>query len=261
MDQLIFLGSGGARVVVFHQVRASGGIWMALAGVNLIIDPGPGSLVRICSSRHKLNPQKLDAVLLSHRHLDHSADVNVLIEAMTESGLKRRGWLFAPQDALEGDPVVFRYLRGFLDEVVLLRAGGRYRIRELEFSSPVRHLHRGETYGFLFAIKGFRIAYIADTKYFPELAEHYKADLVIFNVVRLEPSELDHLSVPDVKQLLLDIRPRIGIITHFGMGLIRAHPWEIAERLSQETGVKVVAARDGMRLSLDELYGPGSAAI
>ena len=27
---------------------------------------------------------KLDAIILTHRHLDHAADVNVMIEAMTE---------------------------------------------------------------------------------------------------------------------------------------------------------------------------------
>jgi len=33
----------------------------------------------------------------------------------------------------------------------------------------------------------------------------------------------------------------------------RAKPWEIAQRLSQETGVKVIAARDGMRFDLSQL--------
>jgi hypothetical protein len=35
------------------------------------------------------------------------------------------------------------------------------------------------------------------------------------------------------------------------MTMLRARPWEIAERLSKKLGVKVVAARDGMELDLE----------
>ena len=36
------------------------------------------------------------------------------------------------------------------------------------------------------------------------------------------------------------------------MTIIKAKPWEIAENLSQKTGVKVIAAGDGMEIDLDE---------
>ncbi len=255
MDRIVFLGSGGARIVVFKQIRASGGIWFTLSNKNLLVDPGPGSLVRITKSRHKLDPSKIDAILLSHRHLDHSADVNVIIEAMTEGGFKRRGKLYLPKDAIEGDdPVVLKYLRGFLDEIVILEEGGRYSLNGLEFSTPIRHKHRGETYGFLFKTPKIKIAYIADTQYFEELSKVYKADIVIFNVIRLKPSNLDHLSIPDVKRLILEIKPRLAILNHFGMTIIKAKPWKLAEELTAQTEIRVVAASDGMELKLEELY-------
>jgi hypothetical protein len=37
------------------------------------------------------------------------------------------------------------------------------------------------------------------------------------------------------------------------MRMLQAKPWEMAERVSQETGLKVIAARDGMTLGLDDL--------
>jgi hypothetical protein len=37
------------------------------------------------------------------------------------------------------------------------------------------------------------------------------------------------------------------------MTMWRAKPWEIAQRLSEETGVKVIAARDGMKFDLAQL--------
>jgi ribonuclease BN (tRNA processing enzyme) len=203
------------------------------------------------ATKRKLDPTKLSAVLLSHRHLDHSGDVNAMIEAMTLGGLEPRGTLFAPHDALEDDPVVLRYLRRYLASVVELHEGGEYSVGTISFRTPLRHQHHHtETYGFVFQTATASLAYIPDTRYFPELAQAYRADYLIVNVVLLEPRDLDHLSIPEVAGLVTAIQPRRAVITHFGMTVWRAHPWEVAARLTQETGVEVVAARDGMRLEL-----------
>jgi ribonuclease BN (tRNA processing enzyme) len=280
-DRIVILGSGGARIVVAKQLRASGGIWFSLGGTRFLLDPGPGALVKMTGSRHRLDPTKLDGILLSHRHLDHSGDVNNMIEAMTMGGTEPRGTLFAPSDALEGDdPVVLRYVREFLTEIVTLEEGGKYRLGSVDFTCPVRHQHRGEVYGFRFAVggrgsgvggqetasaslaskvqspespsAGLTLSYIADTRYFPELAEHYRADVVIMNVVRLLPSDLDHLNVPDAEELVKAIRPKLAVLSHFGMKMIAARPWIIAREMSERTGCKVVAASDGMLIDLEE---------
>jgi hypothetical protein len=99
---------------------------------------------------YRLDPTKLSGILLSHRHLDHSGDVNNMIEAMTMGGTEPRGVLFAPSDALVGDdPVVLKYVRPFLERVVTLEEGGLYQLGDVRFTCPVRHQHRGEVYGFL----------------------------------------------------------------------------------------------------------------
>src|SRR4030042_2661530 len=149
---LKFIGTAGARFVVMKQLRASGGLWMSVEKTNLSIDPGPGALVRCLSSKPKLDPSALDAILLTHKHLDHSGDVNVMIEAMTDGGFKKRGVLFAPEDALEDDPVVLRYLRDSLERIEILRENSEYRIGEIQFSTAKRHQHRVETYGLNFRI-------------------------------------------------------------------------------------------------------------
>ena len=82
MSSLLFLGTAGGRVLVFRQLRASGGLWLESNGTNILIDPGPGSLIR-CLEQN-LNPQTLDAIILTHKHLDHTADINVIIEACIE---------------------------------------------------------------------------------------------------------------------------------------------------------------------------------
>jgi len=248
---IIFLGSGGARIVVFKQIRASGGIWLSLDGVNLLVDPGPGSLVRITSSKHKLNPTELDAILLSHRHLDHSGDVNILIEAITTGGTVKRGELFCPEDALFGeDPVVFKYLRSYLNKITIIKEKGEYEVNGLKFSCPIRHKHRGETFGFKFLTKNQIISYIADTQFFSDLIPAYQGDILILNVVRDKPSDLDHLSLSDAKSLILGIKPKVCFLTHFGMTVLKRKPWVLAEEMSQETGIKVIAASDGLKYEI-----------
>ena len=93
---VLFLGSGGARFVVARQLRASGGMWMRFGETQIHVDPGPGALVRALTHVPPCNPRELDAIVLSHKHLDHSGDVNAMVEAMTSGGFRPRGTLLAP---------------------------------------------------------------------------------------------------------------------------------------------------------------------
>ena len=251
-DTITFLGTAGARFVVTKQLLASGGLWLSLGGSEILVDPGPGCIVQ--STKRKLRAEKLSAIILSHRHLDHSADTNIMVEAMTQGGWKQRGWLFAPADALGSEPVVFSYLRNYLDGIEVLQEGKSYQIGNISFTTPIRHIHPVETYGMIFTTAEHTFSYIADSRYFDGLCQSYRGELLIINVVFLEPKpSVDHLSLPDAKHIITELKPKVAILTHFGMGMWRAKPWEIALRLSQETGVRVLAARDGMKFELSQL--------
>ena len=251
-DSITFLGTAGARFMVAKQLAASGGLWLNLGGTEILVDPGPGSIVQ--STKRKLRGDKLSAIILSHRHLDHSADVNIMIEAMTQGGFNKNGWLFAPSDALETEPVIYSYLKSYLEGIEILEEGKSYSVGDVSFSTPVRHIHPVETYGILFKTAEHTFAYIADTRYFDGLCRSYAGELLIINVVLLEARQsIDHLSIPDVERIISELKPRVAILTHFGMHVWREKPWEIARRLSQQTGVKVLAARDGMKFNLSQL--------
>ncbi|HUT33971.1 MAG TPA: MBL fold metallo-hydrolase [Planctomycetota bacterium] len=265
-DFIKFLGTAGARFVMITQRRSSAGVLYSLGGFRLLVDPGPGCLVRCHASRPKINPATLDAIFLTHGHLDHAGDVNVMIEAMTDGGHKQRGTLFAPAEALDGDPIVLRYVRGYLGRVEVLGAGGSWELAPgTTLCTPVRHLHSGETYGLRIDTAGLRICHVADTFYFPELVAHYApCDVLIVHMVLYQVDEerkkrILHLDVADATRLIGEVRPRVAVITHFGMNVLQAKPWELAEKMSEETGVRVVAARDGMTLDLEALETQGAA--
>lgn len=251
-----FLGTAGARIVVSKQLRASGGMWYSLQGFNVLVDPGPGCLVRCISSRPKMDPMKLDAIILTHRHLDHAADVNVMIEAMTEGGFKKRGILYTPEDALNEDPMVFNYVRSYISQIKIIKEGGRYQLSDtVSFETPIKHHHPSETYGINFFTSHGTISLIVDTRYFPELLKHYHGEVLIINVVRYTVDKdmkgsLYHLSIRDVKEIVTNLKPKVTILNHFGMTMIKAQPRIVAEQLSNETGLKIIAAGDGMKFNL-----------
>jgi len=251
-DVITFLGTAGARFVVTRQFLASGGAWLSLGNTQILLDPGPGSLVQ--AAKRKLDPSKLEAIILSHKHLDHSGDINIMIEAMTDGGRKKRGTVFTPADTLNQEPVILSYLRSYPERVEILTEGGSYKLANISFETPIRHKHPVETYGFIFRTPRHTFSWITDTKYFDELPSYYVGELVIINVVRLTPgAPIDHLSLPEAKGIIEEIKPKTAILTHFGMTMWRAKPWELAQKLTMETGITVIAARDGMRFDLAQL--------
>jgi len=170
-----FLGTAGARFVVARQIRASGGIFLEEGKTRIIIDPGPGSIVRMARSRPKIDPEKLSAIILTHLHIDHSNDVNIVADAMTAGGFKKRGTLFAPEDALYSeDRVVFRHTLDILESVVTLEEKKQYRAGDITFETSRRHDHDVETYGIKFHLHGEKLGLISDTYPFPGIEVRVK---------------------------------------------------------------------------------------
>lgn len=245
-----FLGTAGARYVVARQLRYSAGTWIELVGTRLLLDPGPGTLLRCRRSRPPLNPEELDGIILTHKHLDHSTDVNIMLEVMANLGHgKRKGTLLAPRDCLEGDdPVVLRYVRKYPERIEILEDSKAVRVGDVVIK-PVRHRHgEVETYGVILETDEGKLGFVADTRFFPELPERYAScDFLVLNVVCLKPTPgVDHLSLPEATEIIKGVHPRLAVLTHFGMTMLRARPRELALKLSGKLGVDVLAAEDGL---------------
>jgi phosphoribosyl 1,2-cyclic phosphodiesterase len=251
-----FLGTAGARFVMLKQLRASGGLWIHSGETSVLIDPGPGSLVRCAASRPRLDPTVLDAVILTHRHLDHANDVNVMVEAMTEGGYKKRGVVFLPQDAIEDDAILLRHTRNYAAKVEILKENGSYGVGGFSFSTTSRFKHPCQTYGLKFTLDGVRVCLVSDTEYFEGLKGECESDLLIVNVVLFEPRPgIQHLNFNDVKNLAAALKPKKTILTHFGMSMLKAQPHLLAKTLAWETGLNIEAASDGMVVDLKNFSG------
>jgi phosphoribosyl 1,2-cyclic phosphodiesterase len=255
-SSVLFLGSGGARFVVARQLRASGGMWMRFGDTQIHVDPGPGALVRALSHVPPCNPRELEAIVLSHKHLDHSGDVNVLIEAMTSGGFRRRGAVLAPADAFDDEPVVLPYVRRFVERVERLEpSSGPYRIGAVELFTSMLHVHAVATHGLHFVHEGLRVSYLPCGRYFEALAADYakhEPDLLIVNVLRhRDDLQVDHFAWSDARRVVADVRPKVAVFQHFGTKMLEAGPPRLAAELEDELGLRVIAAYDGLTLDFE----------
>jgi len=246
-----FLGTAGARFVVIKQLRSSAGFILNLDGYRIHVDPGPGAIVKLNSSKPKLDPFHTDCVLISHRHLDHTNDVNVVIEGMTNGGLQKRGFLITPQDCLEDDPVVLKYVREYLEKIIVVKEKEEIELGSIKITPMFKLQHGVENYAFLFQWKSGKILFISDTEFFDMPLKKKMADVLIINTVLTERREgVLHLCVDDAMKIIEKVHPDLAILTHFGMHMVQSKPWEIAEKLSQKSGFKIISANDGMKIDL-----------
>jgi phosphoribosyl 1,2-cyclic phosphodiesterase len=222
---------------------------------NLHLDPGPGALVR--SYQFGLNPLKLDAVLVSHCHTDHYNDAEVLIEAMTRGMTRKKGTVIGSQSVIKGykqwGPSISSYHLG-KSQVTALLPGEKNKLGNITITGT-RTVHGDPmTIGFKLDWDGFTLSYTSDTAYFPELKkEHEGADVLISSVIRPGGEKIrGHMCADEFEKLVEEVSPRLAIMTHLGMKMIMNHPEKEAERITTRTGVKTLAARDGLKLDLDQ---------
>lgn len=254
-NYLKFLGTAGGRWVVSRQQRATGGLYLQYAGTRIHIDPGPGALVRCAQADPPIDPSATEAVILTHAHIDHSNDVNIMIDAITAGGFNRGGTLFAPKDCLEGpSPVVFEYLRKYLDEIVHLEPSTDYRFGNIPFSTSIPHNHGIDTYGVKFNFGGNELALLIDTRHFDELGDAYAGahTLVIYVTFFDTPPhpKILHLSLHDAKAIIERAQPKRVVLTHFGTTMLENNPEQIASEMTQASGIETIAAVDGMEIKL-----------
>jgi phosphoribosyl 1,2-cyclic phosphodiesterase len=255
--ELVFLGTGGGRFVTITQKRRTGGFRLISKSLNLHVDPGPGAL--IYSLEAGLNPQKLKTVLVSHRHPDHYANAEILVEAMTRGMLKKRGTLAAPPNILNGNtetgPAISTYHQNMIGNVITLKPGANFEVAKTRiFSTATRHTDP-ETVGFRFEIPEVgAIGYTADTEYFEGIEKEYRGvRILILSVMRPSGSPwIGHMTPKEAAKIVDAVKPELALATHFGMKMIFSGPAYEIKMIEDTTGVRTVAAFDGMKLQIGE---------
>jgi len=210
-------------------------------GVRLLIDSGPE--VRLQALREHVT--RVDAVLYTHFHADHTAGIDDLKafnaalggilpcfgDAPTGASLRERfGYAFA------GTPWI-----GLIPHIGFTNVDrepfyvGKTCIQPI----PMRH---GSIRATGYRIGGF--AYLTDTSGVPPTSRALLqgCQAVVVDALRWEPHPT-HLSVPEALELIEEVRPRRGYLTHVSHSLEHG-------ATNARVGPDVEVAYDGLELTL-----------
>lgn len=216
--KITILGSGAA------YPRPGGGCSGYLiegGGARVWLDAGNGTLARL---QQRVGLREVDALVLSHSHADHTADVLPYMYALgLPEPIARPLPLHAPPDVVpkltthvgEGSLEIFSKV--FAPESI----DGPFEVGGLRFE-PFATVHPVETYGFRVSEDGRTFAYTADTALFPELAEACASVDVLLSEAtfvgpRVEPPGL-HLYAHEAGTLATKAGAGSLLLTHVWAG-------------------------------------------
>ncbi|MDI6805783.1 MAG: MBL fold metallo-hydrolase [Candidatus Bathyarchaeia archaeon] len=255
--EITLLGTGGGRFVTITQKRRTAGIRIISENLNLHLDPGPGALVH--SIDEDLDPQKINAIFVSHCHPDHYTDAEVLIEAMTKGMTRKRGVLAAAKSVLSGndlcEPSISKYHQQMPEQKIEAVPNLKFQIGNVNVSvTEARHTDP-DSVGFRLETEDFGdFAYTSDTEYFEGIGKYYEGiRLLLLCIMRPAGKPWKgHMTTNDAIKIIKEAHPEQAVLTHFGIQMIFKGPANEAKLIEKETGVPTVAASDGMRINFGE---------
>lgn len=250
---ILFLGTAGDVNVYGKQFRASGGIVIRVEGYQFMVDPGPGALVR--AAQYGINIRENTATLASGSDILKCNDLNAVIASMTLEGFDRQGVLIGPAGVINGDegekPIVSNRQKAQVERILTVGPEKKIGIESIEIHT-LRTLSKGSScIGFKFYTSKFILSYSSDTGYSQDIARQYeKSDILILNVQNpfSEKSEF-LLNSEDAAKIIAKVKPRLAVLTGFGMKMLNSDPMYESREIQKSTGIQVIAAKDGLEVN------------
>jgi len=243
MSKLTFLGTAGDSFVMGKQDRFSGGIILEVEDLQFHIDPGPGSIVRMGSLG--LSLRATSVVLVSSTALLASHDVNAVVDAFTYGGFDKRGIVLGSSSLFDQKVLALRY-QNLLEKVLVAKPGGHVGISAMDIEVFGLKDEDPDAVGFKLYIPDFTLGYIPRTRYFPSLSKICKGcDVLIVHLVAPLGNLLDK---KDVIDLFSSVKPKLGLLSGFGIDMLKADPLLVAREIQKASNVQTIAAKDGLSL-------------
>lgn len=248
--RIIFLGSGGGRKIVASQARATGGFVVQDGEEQIHIDPGPGALVH--AARLGIDSKNTNMVLVSHFHIDHSNDVNAIIDALTFGGLEKKGVLVT-SNFYENDNLTEFHSKAVGCHITL-KPGEKMNFKDLAVYATRTEEHEMGNIGYKVFTPDFVLGYTSDTAFFPGLVDEFiGCDVLVINTIKPSGKKLaGHMSADDAVELVKGVKPKLAILSHFGRSMIEADPANEAMNVQKKSGIPTIAANDGLVVDVSE---------
>ena len=256
MIKITFLGTGTSQGIPVigsdHPVsfsddlkdkRLRSSILIEYKDFNFVIDCGPDFRQQML----KTNCRKLDAIIFTHEHADHTTGIDdvrpyffrqgkipiYLHERVLNSLHNRFAYIFDPKQKYPGAPDF---------EVNLITKENDFQILGLNIT-PIESLH------YKLPVLGFRLgklAYLTDVKTISdkEMLKLNGLDTLVINALRYE-SHPSHLNIEEALEIIDQVKPKQTFFTHI------SHNMGFHEEVCRSLPKSVSLAFDGLVLEVD----------
>lgn len=246
--EITVLGSGAA------YPRAGGACSGFLVGSNTThvwLDAGNGTFARLLEH---INYRDLDALVLTHGHLDHVADVIPLMYALGFDPELPPATLpvYAPFDVapMLKSPLSAMSKEMFKKVFEFRPIEHRFEVGDVRFV-PFKTQHPAETFGVRMEADGAVAVYTSDTGTFPELVGSCRdADLLICEATYVDGIEAErgvHMWAREAGRVAADAKVKRLVLTHIWSTL---DPDRAVAEASEEFSGPVEAAVEGNRYTI-----------
>lgn len=252
-----------------------GGFYFRWRGVGVAVDPG----LYFVTNMHEfgLNIQDINAVIITHNHLDHMGDMQLLDDLEYQIIKKHTIQWYVCEEIFSSRPSNPNF--------TLVRPGKDYDIFGVItlHTTPTRHIknpksktgYQNTTFGCVFDLydnsahssRRRSLGYTSDTTYWSGMEQSYEAmDILVANIssiwekdLLLEEQNPLHLGFTGCVKLLQNLKqpPTLLLLSEFWNGIedIRFTVSKQLRRLSKRKGVdtSVLPTEIGMRISLENL--------
>lgn len=254
MSRILFLGTAGDSAVVTKQLRASGGFILQVEDLQFHINPGPGALNKAREFGVNLNHNT--AILITQNHINRCNDLNAVIDCMTHAGIEHRGVILGSKSALQktehSEPYITKRHAARVEKIIALEENHKVGIELVEINALPAENDEDETaIGLKFFCPKFTLSYTGDTKLTPALLESLNgSDVLILDVPYPgNKAQGSHLDRDSAIKIISHVRPKLAILTGFGLEMLKADPLQETREVQRITGVQTLAAKDGLLIS------------
>jgi|Deesub1362B_J571_1020462.scaffolds.fasta_scaffold00014_18 ribonuclease BN (tRNA processing enzyme) len=200
----------GTGTAVPAEGRSQSCLMVEKEGRKILVDVGMGTLLRL--NQLNIDPDKIEAILLTHNHLDHNGDLLGILKARWLNGLAEELKIFGPsgtkyhlESLLEAYPYLRKKLRFDVYENLREFEVAGFRVRSI----PTFHSIKSNGY-----LLDEKVLISGDTRPFRELIE-IECDLLIHELsLPFGYETQDHTTPESLKEMLEFIKAKKIVLTH-----------------------------------------------